>query len=529
VAANEESIGQPVRREPRVWILQLGLLVSVLFWIVAWHWDTAASMAGIWWRSETFAHGIVVYPLSIWLIWRKRATLQQMSASPAYWALILLAGASFGWLLGDLGGVQAARHFSLVSMVALAVWVLLGTRMARVIFFPLVFTLLAAPIGEFLVPVLIEQTADFTVAALRLTGIPVYREGNNFVLPSGSWSVVEACSGLRYLIASVTLGLLYAYLTYTSLFKRSLFILASVLVPIVANWLRAYMIVMIGHLSGMKYAVGVDHLIYGWVFFGVVMLILFWIGSYWREDIDDKRSPGAVNSMAVPTLLVPGVAIAAVLVAALTAVAPSYSEYLASRESGSFATVVLPAPTNGWALVEPAAPLFRPHFVGGRVTVEKVFERNGRRVGLYIGYYSQEREGAELISFHNTLVPTRDRSWIQLRQGRAATHQPNFDAVQTQIRSFNTELTVWHWYWAGERWTTQPRIVKIRQAVDKLLGQGDDAAVVVAYTRSDKAGDDASALLHSFSQDFAPTIRAALTKARRDRRTAPAGQAARAP
>jgi EpsI family protein len=265
------------------------------------------------------------------------------------------------------------------------------------------------------------------------------------------------------------------------------------------------------------------------VFFGVVMLILFWIGSYWREDIDDKRSLGAVSSMAVPTLLGPGVAIAAVLVAALITVAPSYSEYLASRESSSFAPVVLPAPTNGWAVVEPAAPLFRPHFVGGRVTVEKVFERNGRRVGLYIGYYAQEREGAELISFHNTLVPTRDRSWIQLRQGRAATHQPNFDAIQTQLRSFNTELTVWHWYWAGERWTTQPRIVKLRQAVDKLLGQGDDAAVVVAYTRSDKSGDDASAFLHTFSQDFAPAIRAALTQARRDRHTAPAGQAARAP
>jgi len=39
-------------------------------------------------------------------------------------------------------------------------------------------------------------------------------------------------------------------------------------VPIIANWLRAYMIVMIGHLSGNKLAVGVDHLIYGWLFFG---------------------------------------------------------------------------------------------------------------------------------------------------------------------------------------------------------------------------------------------------------------------
>ena len=44
------------------------------------------------------------------------------------------------------------------------------------------------------------------------------------------------------------------------------------------------MIVMIGHLSGNKLAVGVDHLIYGWLFFGFVILIMFWIGARWRED-----------------------------------------------------------------------------------------------------------------------------------------------------------------------------------------------------------------------------------------------------
>ena len=56
------------------------------------------------------------------------------------------------------------------------------------------------------------------------------------------------------------------------------------MVPVIANGLRAYMIVMIGHLSGMKLAVGVDHIIYGWLFFGLVMFLMFWIGNFWRED-----------------------------------------------------------------------------------------------------------------------------------------------------------------------------------------------------------------------------------------------------
>ena len=137
------------------------------------------------------------------------------------------------------------------------------------------------PFGEFLLPVLMEYTANFTVTALRLSGIPVYREGLQFVIPSGSWSVVEACSGVRYLIASFMIGTLFAYLNYRSTRRRLVFMGVSIVVPILANWLRAYMIVMLGHLSGNTIAVGVDHLIYGWLFFG-------------RGDHDHVRHRGAV-------------------------------------------------------------------------------------------------------------------------------------------------------------------------------------------------------------------------------------------
>ena len=103
-------------------------------------------------------------------------------------------------------------------------------------------------------PWLMESTADFTVSALVLTGIPVYREGHQFIIPSGAWSVVEACSGVRYLIASLMVGALFAYLNYRSMRRRWLFMGVALVVPIVANWVRAYLIVMIGHLSNNKLA-----------------------------------------------------------------------------------------------------------------------------------------------------------------------------------------------------------------------------------------------------------------------------------
>ena len=174
-------------------------------------------------------------------------------------------------------------QFAVMAMIPLSIWAIFGTATLRALAYPLAFLFFAVPFGEFLMPRLIDWTADFTVLAIRASGVPIFREGNSFLIPSGRWSVVEACSGLRYLIASVMVGVLFAYLSYRSAWRRALFILASIAVPIVANWLRAYMIVMLGHLSGNRIAVGVDHLIYGWIFFGLVMALLFLVGSRQRE------------------------------------------------------------------------------------------------------------------------------------------------------------------------------------------------------------------------------------------------------
>jgi exosortase/archaeosortase family protein len=135
---------------------------------------------------------------------------------------------------------------------------------------------------------------------LRASGIPVFREGNKIVIPSGAWLVVEACSGVRYLLASLMVGTLFAYLNYQSARRRWTFVALSILIPIVANWIRAYLIVMLGHLSGNKIAVGVDHLIYGWLFFGVIIASMYGWGpcgeSLRRQFRTDDRGRGARGS-----------------------------------------------------------------------------------------------------------------------------------------------------------------------------------------------------------------------------------------
>ena len=257
--------------------LAIGLCLAGL---VALYWGTAKSLVETWAATDIFQHGFVVVPISLWLAWRLRDRTSINEVRPFWPGLGAVAAAGVLWTLGVLAAAQNIEHLAFVLVVQAALVAIVGLQVAKTFAFPIGFLLFAVPMGEALIPTLMYWTADFTVAALRATGVPVYRTGIHFVIPSGAWSVVEGCSGVRYLIASVMVGTLYGYLTYRSTWRRLAFVGVSIVVPIVANWLRAYMIVMIGHLTDNNYAVGVDHLVYGWLFFGVVILLMYGIGSH---------------------------------------------------------------------------------------------------------------------------------------------------------------------------------------------------------------------------------------------------------
>ena len=252
------------------------LVVFTTLAIPALFYKTTEAMIHVWMVNETFTHGFLIFPITLWLIWQKKDQLNAVPAIPETKAFVLLIPLLAGWLISSIVDVQVVQQFIMIAIIITIIWIIIGRHLFYSILFPLLFLFFAVPFGQSFIPPLMEFTAFFTVNMIHLTGIPIYQEGLFLSLPSGEWSVVEECSGVRYLIASLTLGTLYAYLSYTSFKKRLIFILISILVPILANGFRAFGIVMIGHLSGMKLATGVDHLLYGWGFFGFVIFFLFY-------------------------------------------------------------------------------------------------------------------------------------------------------------------------------------------------------------------------------------------------------------
>jgi exosortase A len=504
-----ESLPLPARNR---WLLPAGLTAGLLLVLAGLFWPTLYSMIEVWERSETFTHGYLIFPISLWLLWRQRAELAQLTPRPDPRGLLLLAAAGAGWLLADAGSVNVVAQYAFIALLVGTVWTLLGWRFVWAAFFPLMFLFFAVPVGEFLIPPLMEFTADFTVAALQLTGIPVYREGTFFSIPSGDWSVVEGCSGLRYLIASVTLGVLYAYLTYRSWTRRVLFTVAAIVVPILANGGRAYMIVMIAHLSDMKLALGVDHYIYGWVFFGLVMLLLFWVGSVWREDHaepEPAQAAAARAADAAPARSPWPVAAAALAVAGLW---PAYAAWLDARPVPAMPELAVEA-RGGW---QPAAAFstWVPHWVGADRQLRAAYARDGQPVMLELNYYATQRQDAELVNSQNFMIRQKDPLWSNVGEARKTV---SIGGAQREVRqaklrgSDGQRLLVWQWNLIGERATVNDHLAKLVLAVDRVSLQRDDGLSVLIATPYEDAGiDAAAATLARFAADMEPAIAAAL-------------------
>lgn len=496
---------------PAHWRPTLAALALVLVMIAYFFSNTLGAMAGIWWRSGTYAHGLVVPPLVLWLIWRKRQQLAAFHPTAAPVLLFPLLLCTFAWLLAELVAVNVVAQFSVVALIVLAVAALLGWKISKELAFPLFFLFFSVPFGDFLMPRLMEWTADFTVLAIRASGIPVYREGQDFVIPSGHWSVVEACSGIRYLVASLTVGTLYAYLTYSSIKRRVLFILVSIAVPIVANWLRAYMIVMLGHLSGNQLAVGVDHLIYGWLFFGVVIILMFALGSRWAERPAETRGESsprlatprpASSPWRVAAALVPMIAAAPVVAHQLNDVAPSAALALEA-----------PAPAHGWQF-DPRGLAWQPAYVGPSAHLATAYRKDQHRVSLDVLYYRHQNHERKLVTSTNTLAHSTDPGWqAQGVRDHAASADDALPAIRESLlisKRDDSRYVVWQWYWVNGRLTRSDLVAKGLTAMNRLLGRGDDSAAIILVTPQPEAVQS----LPEFCRDMLTSINRSLHKAR---------------
>jgi len=280
--AAEPLRARPFERVPFV-VLALGLVVltSVVFA------EESSAAVRVWNTSTAYNHCWLIAPIAAWLAWQRRDRLTAIRPAPDPWLALLAIPPALAWLAAERLGIMEGRQLTAWAMIQVFVLAVLGWRLAAAFAGPLAYTIFLVPFGGFTVPALQHVTARVIDLGLDLWGITHYVDGLLIETTAGVFHVAEACAGLRFTIAALAFGALYALTMFRSPLRRLLVMLLAVLVPILANGVRALGIVVAAEYVGSAEAAAADHVIYGWGFFSAIILLMILAGLPFREDRAD--------------------------------------------------------------------------------------------------------------------------------------------------------------------------------------------------------------------------------------------------
>jgi exosortase len=249
-------------------------VVLVLFW------QTMKTMVIVWAQSRTFAHGFFVIPVCLYLAWCYRERLASLVLQPSRSGLIFLIVVAASWLCGHRMHSILSQQIAMLTMFPALVWATLGTEALKSFLFPLGFLAFALPIGTSVEPWLQQFTSAVVVGILHVAGIPLQWDGHLIAIPSKVWEVTPDCGGLRYVLPGLALAYVSAGILYTRPSRRLGFLLLTTAVLMVANGVRASMIILWDHLGIVQ---GADHRLFSYSIYGMTLITLFWIGLKWQE------------------------------------------------------------------------------------------------------------------------------------------------------------------------------------------------------------------------------------------------------
>jgi exosortase len=239
-----------------------------------------------WIRDPNYSHGFAILPISAYLVWLRRDRIAAVEPNPNWLGLLLVAGSLIMLLVGTAGVEYFLMRTSAIGVVTGAVLYVGGTRLLRVLAFPLAFSLLMIPLPAIVFyriafPLQLLATR-FGVSVLQLAHIPVLREGNVIQLAHTTLEVAEACSGIRSLVSLFSLAVLYGYFVATRPTVRAIVAISSVPIAIVANGLRVAGTGIAANYVGPAAATGFFHTFSGWLVFVASFAMLATIASALR-------------------------------------------------------------------------------------------------------------------------------------------------------------------------------------------------------------------------------------------------------
>lgn len=231
------------------------------------------------WRAvDDYSHGFLIAPLALYFAWERRSRLRGVPISGSWWGLLPLSLGVLALTIGRLGVELTSMRTGFVLTLIGLVLLLFGRKVFEVLAFPLLFLFLMVPLPQSLVNVIAFplqlMAASAAVESLHVMGIPALLEGNIIHLAHSELFVAQACSGLRSLMALLTLGVVFAYFLQRGTLKRLIIVFSTIPIAIFVNAVRVALTGFLAHSYGKEAASGIIHDFQGLITFFLAFLVL---------------------------------------------------------------------------------------------------------------------------------------------------------------------------------------------------------------------------------------------------------------
>ena len=496
---------------PAVWRAPLAQLGAVWLALIVLFFADWRDMAGQWWDSSTYNHILLIPPIIGWLVSQRRHEVLRLTPVGWWPALVVFAAAGLFWLLGLFAGLAVARQLAVVVMAQAGFAAVMGPEVVVGLLFPLFYMLFMVPLGDEMIPGLQTVTARLTMVFLHLADIPASIHGVFINTPAGYFEVAEACSGIKFLIAMVAYGALVANVCFLSWWRRGAFMVVSVVVPIIANGLRAFGTIWIAGWYGITFASSFDHVIYGWVFFALVMALCMAVGWRFFDRSVDVPMIDPVAIAARPLVrrlsvwrVSPRVALPVMLALALGFIGwGGVAQLLAAKLPDG---LYLPAP-KGWEPVPTDDGMAWVPLHGGADRKFHMRFRNpqGATVDISFALYANQGQGREAGGFGQGALPLGSR-WAWERPGQAVGLAKS-DVIQAPSAGPLPERRLClTWYRSGALLTGSNLALRLHAMGDHLALRPQTTAVLI-LSASDQLNRDPAAALAAFLVTLGPVDR----------------------
>lgn len=240
------------------------------------------------WRHSfddgTYSHAYLIPFITFYLYYQLQSEGQLVFRTNFSWlGSILLLASCYGLFVAASAQISIGYWLASLATMTSAIVMLFQYRWRMV--FPAIYLILIIPMWGPLATILQAISVQAVNVMMGFTGIPTYVEGNYVSIPAGTFEIAGGCSGLRYFIVSIAISSLFVFLNIKNTRNIILFFTVAIIGALVTNWIRITLLIIIGHQTDMTSSLMVDHNNFGWYIFIPFMIMLFFIGNRFAENV----------------------------------------------------------------------------------------------------------------------------------------------------------------------------------------------------------------------------------------------------